>query len=64
MLEHFPIIYAILRPALASGNSAVRQHMERLAEVLEGDQRAAVRELLDREPDAGKPARVVQSRAS
>ena len=55
---HWPILYAILRPAILSGNEAVRHHAERLWEVLEGDKRAAVRELLDREPQIAPPARV------
>jgi hypothetical protein len=56
---HWPILYAILRPALFSGNEAVRHHMERLAEVLQGEQLTAVRELLDRQHPTEPPPRVV-----
>jgi hypothetical protein len=61
--KRWPILYAILRPAIASGNEAVRHHAERLAEVLEGDQRAALRELLDRPAATKEPARVVHGTA-
>jgi hypothetical protein len=61
--RHWPILYAILRPAITSGNEAVRHHAERLAEVLEGDQRAALRELLDRPVSMKSPVRVVHGAA-
>lgn len=61
--QHWPVLYAILRPAITNGNEAVRQHAERLAEVLEGHQRAALRELLDRPAVTEAPARVVHGNA-
>jgi hypothetical protein len=63
MLEHWPILYAILRPAILSGNEAVRHHAERLCEVLEGGQRAFLRELLDRQPSTEPAVRVVHGAA-
>lgn len=61
--DHWPILLAILRPAIATGQQAVIQHAQRLVEVLTGDERAALVKLLERPRPTGPPARVVHGSA-
>lgn len=53
--SHWPILLAILRPAIATGQQAVLHHARRLVEVLHGEKRAALVDLLERGPQTFVP---------
>jgi MoxR-like ATPase len=69
-MNHFSIVLAIARAALATPNVAVRQHLERLREVLKAEgaeaEAGAIAKLLSNAERSGQiePSRVVLSRAT
>jgi SpoVK/Ycf46/Vps4 family AAA+-type ATPase len=67
-MEHFPIVLALARAALANPSPAIRQHLERLHAALKGspEQAQAIARLLSNEERSGQiePSRVVLSRAA
>jgi SpoVK/Ycf46/Vps4 family AAA+-type ATPase len=69
-MENFPIVLALARAALASPTVAIRQHLERLKDVLQTngapDQALVIAKLLSQDDRGGQiePSRIVLSRAA